>query len=91
MARVVCETTPGLRDSERTVAIRDVQGRRQFLRVEAGFLVAERGRTYLPVGLVGVDEAQRVALVELPHESDAGVNRLWVGLDDVEGLREPVA
>ncbi|CAN5874326.1 hypothetical protein BH23PLA1_BH23PLA1_12990 [soil metagenome] len=91
MAQVLCEVSPGLRETERTVAVKDVHGRRQFLRVEEGFLARIEGRPYLPIGVIGIDEARRMALIELPHESDAGVNRLWVYLADLWDLREPVA
>ena len=36
-----------------------------------GSLQAEGGRHYLPIGLVGLDDAKGLALIELPHESDA--------------------
>ena len=36
MARVVCEVSPGLRDSERTAVVKDVFNRRHHLRVEEG-------------------------------------------------------
>lgn len=36
MARVICEVISGLRESERTVAIRDVFTRKHYLRVEEG-------------------------------------------------------
>lgn len=91
MAQVVCEVTPGLRETEKTVAVRDVYGRRQFLRVEEGFLSVEDGLSLLPIGVVGVDEAKGLALIELPHESDAGANRLWVRSEEIRGLREPAA
>lgn len=91
MAQVVCTVTPGLRETERTVAVQDVNGRRQFLRVEEGFIAKVGDQAYLPVGIVGGDESKQMALIELPHESDAGVNRLWVRLTNIRGLREPVA
>src|SRR5437763_1696918 len=78
MAQVVCEVSPGLRPTERTVAVQDVRGPRQFLRFEEEFLIQEGDRTFLPVGVVGVDEERRVALIELPHEADSGANRVWV-------------
>jgi len=86
MAQVICEVSAGLRDSERTVAIRDVHGRKQFLRVEEGFLAPVDSQWYLPVGVVGIDEAKKLALIELPHEADSGVNRLWVRLADLREL-----
>jgi hypothetical protein len=91
MVQVACEVTAGLRDTERTVAVRDIKGRRQFLRVERGFLSSTSGQSFLPVGIVALDEKKQLALIELPHESDAGVNRLWVSVNQLQGLREPVA
>jgi hypothetical protein len=91
MVQVACEVTPGLRDSERTVAVRDINGRRQFLRVEQDFLSQSSGQSFLPIGIVGIDEGKQLALIELPHESDAGGNRLWVSLNQLQGLREPVS
>ncbi|AMV37629.1 hypothetical protein [Planctomyces sp. SH-PL62] len=78
MWEVLCEVGAGLRPSERTVAVPDVYGNRHHLRVEAGFIAEVDGKAYIPVGMIGVDEAKQLALVELPHESDAGINRLWV-------------
>lgn len=86
MAQVLCEVSAGLRDSERTVAVRDVRGRKQFLRVEEGLLAAINSHWYLPVGVVGIDAAKQLALIELPHEADSGVNRLWVRLTDLREL-----
>jgi hypothetical protein len=77
MAHVICEVSNGLRASERTVAVRDVDGFGQFLRVESDFLTTtQQGKTYLPVGVVHMS-ADRI-LIELPHEADSGINRLWV-------------
>jgi hypothetical protein len=89
MALVVCDqVSPGLRASERSVAIKDVYRHRQFLRVEADFLTPGKGgKQYITVGVVHVDPRTKAVLIELPHESDAGVNRLWVRAED---LLEPV-
>jgi hypothetical protein len=79
MARVVCEEVkPGLRDSERTVAVRDVRGNLHYLRVDADFLTKAGGKYYLPVGAVGEDAVKGFLLVELPVEADSGANRIWV-------------
>jgi hypothetical protein len=83
MAQVVCEITPGLRDSEKTASVKDVFNRRLHLRVEDGFVTMEGGRHYLPIGIVGIDEAKGLALIELPHESDSGISRLWVRRSDL--------
>lgn len=91
MIQIICEIQPGLRATERTVAVEDVFGRRQFLRVEEGFVGREGSEYLLPVGVVGIDEGKGMSLIELPHESDAGVNRLWVENIKLRGLREPIA
>jgi hypothetical protein len=51
--------------------------------VEDGFIATEGGRHYLPIGIVGVDDAKDLALIELPHESDSGISRLWVRRSDL--------
>jgi hypothetical protein len=91
MAEVICEVGPGLRDSERTATVKDVFNRRHHLRVEEGFITAEQGRHYLPIGVVGLDHAKGLALIELPHEADGGNNRLWVRRSDLRKIDETVA
>jgi hypothetical protein len=91
MAQLACDISPGLRDSEKTVVVHDVFGRKQFLRVEDGFVASANARWYLPVGIVGIDEAQKLALVELPHEADSGVSRMWVRLSEMRELNGAVA
>ena len=66
-------------------------GRKQFLRVEQGFLAATGDHWFLPVGVVGIDDAQKLALVELPHEADSGVSRLWVRQSELRELNGAVA
>ncbi len=83
MAQVVCEVSPGLRDSEKTASVKDIFNRRLHLRVEDGFIATEGGRHYLPIGVVGVDDVKDLALIELPHESDSGISRLWVRRSDL--------
>ena len=79
MVLIACEqVTQGLRDSERTIAVRDVHGRRQFLRVEYDFLTREAGKYWLPVGKIYEDRERGLTLVELPQEAETGANRLWV-------------
>ena len=91
MARVVCEVGSGLRESEKTAAVKDVFNRKHHLRVEEGYITSEGGRYYLPIGVVGVDDAKGLALIELPHESDSGISRLWVRQSDLQGITEPVS
>ena len=78
MYYVECDVTKGLRESEVTVSIQDVDGAKAFLRVERDFIHQPNGRAYLSIGLIDVDQQAGKALIELPHEADSGVNRLWV-------------
>jgi hypothetical protein len=91
MARVVCEVSSGLRASEKTAAVKDVFSRKHHLRVEEGFIATEGGKHYLPIGIVGLDDRKGLALIELPHESDSGISRLWVRQSDLQGITEPVS
>lgn len=79
MAEVICEqVSKGLRDSEVIASVRDVYGRRHFIRVEYDFLIAENGTHYLPIGIVHIDPRSKAVLIELPHEAETGANRIWV-------------
>ncbi len=84
MSLVACEVSEGFRDSEATVAVREVGGNQQFLRIERDFLTIEDGRPYLTVGLIQQDRTGRYSLVELPHEADSGTSRLWVANEDIK-------
>jgi hypothetical protein len=83
MSQIVCQVSDGLRASEVTVRIQDVDGKAEFLPVDKEFLSKEGNRWYLPVGLLHVDERKEAALVELPLEADSGANRVWVKVKDV--------
>jgi hypothetical protein len=88
MAEVVCDkVSAGLRESERSVAVKDVNDRRHHLRVPADFLTERDGKSYITVGIVYVDRKSGAILVELPHEADSGANRLWARPHD---LLEPL-
>ena len=76
--QVECEARKGDADWEVVVAVRDEKGRRQFLSVSDGMVARENGKAYLAVGVVEVDARNRRVLIELPHEADSGVSRLWV-------------
>jgi hypothetical protein len=76
MADVRCEVRPGLASFERGVAVTDIEGRRQYLRVNADFLTYQDGQSYLPIGVVY--RLPDKVLIELPHESDSGAYRMWV-------------
>jgi len=91
MVSVRGEVSPGLRESERTIGVKDFQGHYQYLRVDEDFLVQSGGAFFLPVGVVG--ESDGYVLVELPHEADSGANRLWVSRDrllTMEPAHDPV-
>lgn len=85
MPYVLCEVGPGLREEEASVAVRDVTGRAQRLRVDKDFVVTRDNEQYLPIGVVAADPnpEKKAVLIELPHEADSGVHRLWVSADHV--------
>jgi len=84
MAHVVCDQiSPGLRSSERIVAIKDVHGRTSYLRVEHGFLTQEAGKAWLPVGKIHEDLVRGLTLIEFPQEAESGANRIWVRSRDL--------
>ena len=89
MPGVLCERVgPGMRPSERAVTVRDVQGHREVILVEYGFLAVRGDKTYLPVGVCFIDKERDVVLVEFPHEAITGGNRLWVRTADLIWLNE---
>ena len=83
MLYVRCEVSAGLRDSERTVMVRDYNDRRHFLRVEHYVIQSRGGVDYLPVSLIHVDPQTRAHLIELPLEADSGAHRIWVPPDNI--------
>jgi hypothetical protein len=78
MYYVECGITSGLRESEVTAAVEAIDGSKAFLRVEREFIHKPNGQAYLPIGVIHFDTGEGKALIELPHEADSGVNRLWV-------------
>jgi hypothetical protein len=87
--QVECEARKGDADWELVVAVKDEQGHKQFLSVSNGMVVKENAKTYLAIGIVQVDPRGRRVLIELPQESDAGVNRLWVPFNSFRAREEP--
>ena len=77
LPEIECAIRSGDADWEVVATVQDVQGRRQNLSVSKGMVASSGGKSYLTVGIVQVDHLQRRALIELPHEADSGVNRLW--------------
>jgi hypothetical protein len=88
MPSVPCIVSRGLRNSEATVEVRALDGRREFLPVERDFVVREGSKYFLPVAVLHVDPGQNAALIALPVESDSGANRIWVELSSVRHLAE---
>jgi hypothetical protein len=86
MTQLLCaRVSPGLREADVIATLRDVHGRQHFLYVEKDFLTHDNSHAYLPVAFVGRDARTGAVLVELPHEAETGVNRLWVPAEDLRG------
>ena len=85
MAYVECIVEDGLRPSEVSVGVQDMDGRRIYLRVERDFVQKNH---LLPIGIVYKDFPRKRALIELPHEADNGDNRLWVSEDQLKESKE---
>jgi hypothetical protein len=88
MAMVMCEVLAGARDSEATAVVRDYQNRREFLPVDRELLVRDEGGDYLPVAIIHVDEAKKLALIALPSEADSGANRIWIRMSNLHQYNE---
>ena len=88
MIKIRCEqVSPGLREADAILTFLDFHGRRHFLQIEKAFLVHRNGHSYLPVGWVRRDARTGAFLIELPHEAETGVNRLWVSADQVPSAK----
>jgi hypothetical protein len=79
---------PGMRADERTVEVKDIYGRRDFLRVPFGYLVRAGEAYYVPVGLVQEEPTGQFALIEFPQEGECGSSRMWVRKADLLPPRE---
>jgi hypothetical protein len=89
LPQVECEVTnPNALFETEIVGVPDERDNHQFLRVGKGFVIRDNGKTYLPVGLVELDRKNRRALIELPHEADSGVRRLWVPFERFRHQKE---
>ena len=84
MALVVCEVREGLRAEEATVVVRDYRGDPEFLPIDRDFLTYEGNKNYLPIGIIHIDQAKKLALIELPYEADSGAHRMWVKLSHLK-------
>jgi hypothetical protein len=89
MIKILCEqVSPGLREADAILTLLDVSGRRHFLQIEKDLLVRQNGKSYLPVGCVHRDARTGAFLIELPHEAETGVNRLWVSAEKIRDADE---
>src|SRR5438874_11065683 len=89
MAYVVCTVEEGLRPSEVTVGVEDVDGRMQYLRVEKDYVKKVGGVDCLPIGVIWDESDGRNSIrIELPHEADSGVNRMWVSQAIIRGAEQ---
>lgn len=85
MSMIRCDRiAEGLRSSEVIASVRDVYTKLHSIRVEKDFLSEVDGKDYFPIGIVGVDENKKMALIEFSHEPETGVNRIWVRLDQLD-------
>lgn len=83
MAMLICEVSEGARQAEATVMVKDSQNHREFLPVDRELIVDEGDKHYLPVTIIYVDDAKKLALVGLPLEADSGTHRIWVKLSQL--------
>jgi hypothetical protein len=78
---VECEVTPSSLYGTEVVGVPDETDNHHFLRVARGMVHRSETKTYLPVGIVDVDQRRGRVLIQLPYEADSGANRLWIPLD----------
>jgi hypothetical protein len=78
LPQVRCEISEGLTDTDQTVCIQDIDGRKQYIHVLPSLVNWNADQPYLPVGIVQVDRHQGRVLIELPIEADSGTNRMWM-------------
>jgi hypothetical protein len=85
MAMVLCEVRPGPGTVADSVGVTDMFGVRTFLEIQRDFVAHRDGKTYLPIGVVGIDRDKGFALIEFPVEADSGAHRVWVPLSSLVG------
>ena len=81
LPQVRCEISEGLTGSDKTICVRDVDGRRQYIHVLPSLVNSVSDTPYLPVGVINVDYRNNRVLIELPIEADSGTNRMWMPID----------
>ena len=77
---VECETTPSDLYETEVVGVPDETGNIHFLRLAQGAVHRVGEKSYLPIGIVEVDQRRGRVLIQLPIEADSGANRLWIPL-----------
>ncbi|HXY34611.1 MAG TPA: hypothetical protein VEI07_10315 [Planctomycetaceae bacterium] len=80
-----------MRPSEVVASFADYNGRTHFIRVERDFLTEKNGHHFLPIGIVHIDPKTKTVLIELPHEAETGVNRIWVKPEQLDERIEAFA
>ena len=84
LPEVRCEALPGgLLPEGVTARVRELGGKTQYVQVNRGMINRHGEADYLPIGIVEIDRRNRRVLIELPTQADSGINRMWVGFDDL--------
>jgi hypothetical protein len=92
VAQLKCdEVKKGLRDSEALIVFSGIDQRKHYLRVERDFLSKIGDDWYLPIGIVDYEPKNNRVLVELSHEAETGINRLWVRPEQLDVVLEAYA
>ena len=64
LPQVRCEISEGLTGSDKTICVRDVDGRRQYIHVLPSLVNSVSDTPYLPVGVINVDYRNNRVLIE---------------------------
>lgn len=83
MSKLYCEVSEGLRKSDASIKICEVDGTPQFFPLDRGLISKINRRDAIPVRILEIDRDNDSALVTLPAEADSGATRVWVKLDDL--------
>ncbi len=72
-----------LRATNVIAVVEDKDRKKEQLEVELSFLVQRGHRYFLPVWTLAQDRDKSIVEIELPQESAAGTNRIWVRADQL--------
>jgi hypothetical protein len=78
MYRLKCDVSDGPREGFKEVGVQSIEGHKEYLAIEARFLIPSGGGWFLPVRTIARDPRHNTVLVQLPVEADSGANRVWV-------------